>query len=595
MLHELKQYAETHKLSGLPGYAAKTARWLIVLEDEQFVDVISAKTDFASCPDLGQPELASQKGRHSHFLLDCLDVVAGFDADPADEKLAAKHSCFVRLLHASAGSCMELEACARVLEDIALLTQINASLHAKRAKASDKVTFMIGTRLAPDMREWREWWDGYRSSLRSKPSATSDQMVCFLTGDIVTPAMTHDNKLKLNSVGGISSGSVMIGFDKEAFKSFGLQQGANAACSTSAAAIYTAALDHLITHAPPPLGGMLMLHWYDRPVDEDPLAYLLPDFGDAEVDEAEALNKARKVLAAVREGTPPEKTGNRYYVLQITGSVGRVMVRDWFNGDFVELVSRINEWFDDLEIVGPHGGDPAPPPRLAGALTRLVSFRPTDTPSDTFKRINAQLGPLVPRLWRAILQGGPLPDAVAQAALGYARSRLLRADDNQQTDNLDRVACAILKAWLIRHPTTEKGNQVMEAKVNPEHPAKAYHAGRMLAVLAAVQTTALGDVGSGVVQRYYAAASATPGLVLGRLVRNAQFHLSKIESKGLSIWYDSLIAQIATKLGDAPPTTLDLEGQTLFALGYYQQRAAMFGGRQHDEAPSTPETAKGGN
>ena len=36
-----------------------------------------------------------------------------------------------------------------------------------------------------------------------------------------------------------------------------------------------------------------------------------------------------------------------------------------------------------------------------------------------------------------------------------------------------------------------------------------------MALLAAIQEVALGDVGAGVVQRYYAAASTTPALVLG--------------------------------------------------------------------------------
>ena len=70
-----------------------------------------------------------------------------------------------------------------------------------------------------------------------------------------------------------------------------------------------------------------------------------------------------------------------------------------------------------------------------------------------------------------------------------------------------------------------------------EHPA--YQCGRLMAVLGKLQTAALGDVGAGVVQRYYAADSTTPALVFGRLVRGAQFHLNKIagERRGLSVWY----------------------------------------------------------
>ena len=110
----------------------------------------------------------------------------------------------------------------------------------------------------------------------------------------------------------------------------------------------------------------------------------------------------------------------------------------------------------------------------------------------------------------------------------------------------------------------------MRPCVNEEHPSPAYHCGRLMAVLAKLQCAALGDVGAGVVQRYFAAASATPALVLGRLVRGGQFHLNKLDP-GLSHWYEEQIGKVMCRLGDAAPPTLTLEEQSLFALGYYHQ------------------------
>jgi CRISPR-associated protein Csd1 len=95
----------------------------------------------------------------------------------------------------------------------------------------------------------------------------------------------------------------------------------------------------------------------------------------------------------------------------------------------------------------------------------------------------------------------------------------------------------------------------------------------MMALLANIQQTALPGVGAGVVQRYYAAASATPALVLGRLVRLSQTgHLPKIEG-GLRYWFDDQLAQVWGLLERRIPATLTLEEQTLFAMGYYQQKA----------------------
>ena len=116
----------------------------------------------------------------------------------------------------------------------------------------------------------------------------------------------------------------------------------------------------------------------------------------------------------------------------------------------------------------------------------------------------------------------------------------------------------------------------MTSELNELENDPAYLCGRIMALLANIQQAALGDVGAGVVQRYYAAASATPALVLGRLVRTAQIgHLPKIE-RGLQWWFNNQLAEIWSKLTQKPPVVLSLEGQTLFAMGYYQQMAKRF-------------------
>lgn len=129
----------------------------------------------------------------------------------------------------------------------------------------------------------------------------------------------------------------------------------------------------------------------------------------------------------------------------------------------------------------------------------------------------------------------------------------------------------------------------MTAYLNPDHPDPAYHCGRLLAVLSNLQRAALGDVGAGVVQRYYAAASQTPGLILGRLAANARNHLAKLDG-GLAFWFEDQIADIMGRLGDRAPRILDLEGQGLFALGYYQQLAAMRANAKDRKSTSVSET-----
>ena len=92
-----------------------------------------------------------------------------------------------------------------------------------------------------------------------------------------------------------------------------------------------------------------------------------------------------------------------------------------------------------------------------------------------------------------------------------------------------------------------------------------------MAVLAEIQQAALGNVGASVIQRYYAAASTTPALVLGRLVRTSNFHLDKIEYRKKRSGLTDVFTGIWGRLKDEVPRVLDLEAQSLFALGFYQQ------------------------
>lgn len=116
----------------------------------------------------------------------------------------------------------------------------------------------------------------------------------------------------------------------------------------------------------------------------------------------------------------------------------------------------------------------------------------------------------------------------------------------------------------------------MKTCYNCDHPDPAYHCGGMMAVLARLQEAAIPGVGAGIIQRYYAAASATPALVLGRLVRTSQFHLNKLSDKpGLMKWFENKLADIGCRIEKSIPPTLTLEQQSLFALGYYHQLADL--------------------
>lgn len=103
-----------------------------------------------------------------------------------------------------------------------------------------------------------------------------------------------------------------------------------------------------------------------------------------------------------------------------------------------------------------------------------------------------------------------------------------------------------------------------------------YYCGQLMAVYAAIQRKAMPDVGTSVAERYYAAASTSPAFVIGKLSQLSQHHLDKLDPKR-AVFFENKLSEIFGRIGDKTiPTMMTMEQQTEFALGYYQQRAAMY-------------------
>ncbi|MGQ9881943.1 MAG: type I-C CRISPR-associated protein Cas8c/Csd1 [Armatimonadota bacterium] len=562
MIHQLVDYAIKKQLVTVPGFAPKTVKWLIWIDTNgNFQDVTelgdpsqrrNPGQEFPWCPDLQQNEITAGGQIRSHFLVDTCEVVALFRVQN-DPKKEQKHRYFIKLLREASKDYPLCGVAADALADPQTLEDIRNRLETLRAKPADKVTIRVGNQTLVESDAWHSWWQQFRGSLKDTSSSASQRRVCFATGQPTVPAETHPKISGLADVGGQPTGTVLIGFDKDAFTSYGLKQSANCAVSEDAAYAYRAALIDLLANSSHRLVNQKVVHWYSTSLvpEDDPITLLL---GDSQSQrEATAQESARRLLQSLHRGERPIPPDTRFYLITLSGSGGRVMVRDWVEGSFNELVENVNAWFDHLAIVRRDGVSLAGPPKflaVAGALVRDLQ----DIPA-----------PTLAKLFHSALKNEPIPREVMTQALARVKVDIVK--DN----TFHEARMGLLKAYHIR----KGGNNSMSAYLNPNHPDPAYHCGRLMAVLANLQRTALPQVEGGIVQRFYAAASATPALVLGRLVRTAQFHIDKVrsDSPGLAMWYEERIAEVMSALGDRFPRTLSLEEQSLFALGYYQQLA----------------------
>lgn len=576
MLHRVMEYAEQHGLKAEPGFAVKQVRWALSFDRQgKFLGCVelgrvgdkrNPGREFAKCPDFTFSQMKAGGETKAHFLVETAEVVALHSKKPDDKKVRAKHAYFVRLLEQASQAMPLLAGPARTLGDDAQLETIRAELAARKVKPTDKLTLEIDDDFPLDSSDWHDWWRGFLRELDArqqkkparKKAGSQRLMLDLLTGRPVEPVASHNKIRGLAGVGGQSAGDALASFKQESFQSYGLgQSAANSAMSEQTMVSYVETLNRLIREQGHTLAGVRLVYWFKErvPPEDNPFSFLLESAGNQQ--ESLALEKMRELLEAIEQGKRQDLTGNRYYTLALSGAAGRVMVRDWQEGEFPELVRNVNQWFSRLEIVHRHGGAPAPLPKLWSLVAALVR----ELDDENKKRITQ----LAVGLWRTAVKNQRFPQAVPALVLQRVRVDVIKDDPPSH------ARMALLKAYLVKN----EGDEHVTTYLNPEHPEPAYQCGRLMAVYANLQRSALGDVGAGVVQRYYAAASTTPALVLGRLARLGQFHLNKLDNPGLAHWYEDQIAGIMAHLKDEIPQTLDIKEQSLFALGYYQQLAHM--------------------
>ena len=567
MLEHLIAYAEKAGLEPEPGFAARRVKWAISCgPGGRYLGVVplgdtslgkkNPGMEFTKAPDLTTYQMTGGPPNCRHFLADALSVVTMLDIAKPNTQDKGKHAFFKDLLRLASQAAPELAGLAEMLDDADNLEKINQALKGAGAKPTDSVTFEIDGRFPLNSASWHEWWNGWwreHCPLKEGP----DLMVDFLSGSLVHPMLSHYKISGLAGVGGQPTGDSLASFDKDAFQSYGLEASANAAFSTESAIAYVESLNHLIRENSRQLAGTKVAYWYKDSLKKREEEDLLPLVFDGDPAEGlQALAKARNLLNAIKDGTLPHLADNRYFAMTLSGAAGRIMMRDWMEGSFPDLVASIEAWFGQLSMVRNDGAALAANPKLIAVLGATV------------RDLDEIVPPQAAQMYRCALdQRQPFPRWALAKTVIRARNDVLRGETPRYT------RMGLIKACLLRNSNT-KGGEQLTPSLNEYHPSPAYQCGRLMAVYAALQRSALGDVGAGVVQRFYAAASVTPNLVLGRLARLSQFHLNKLEG-GLTYWYESLLASIWERIDHELPATLDLEDQGLFALGYYQQLAEM--------------------
>lgn len=552
LLARLKEYAD-ERIEQLPALYASTPVAAIVMLHEDGRPVSSRpvpRVDESTARgrrglEMVAPEVQRSSGIKPLLLADNGEYTFGRARDPnKQDRVDRAHAAYLDLL----------DHCAITTEEPAVLAvkrfyglggaaQLDLGEEWNDAlKVTFEVIFEDGARVRPiDLPAVREFW----LSVNMPDAESSDQ--CLVCGE-ARPVLNRLQAKVKGIRGGQTSGTSIISANAEAFESYGLRASRTAPTCRECAESFTRGLNDLLGGDRTRLvvGDATFVFWTRGDSAFDLVNFLQqPNPGTVRAL-LESVGRGQR--AAVRDETA-------FYALALSASGGRAVVRDWIDTTIDHVEEQVARWFGLQRIADPVDGEPD--------ATRVHSLFQLAA-STVRAGAAADLPVTTPRaLFRAALSGTPVPFEVA-----YQAVRRCRAEQS-----VTRPRAALIKLVLLsQDPELPREDYMVALEV--EHPSPAYHCGRLLAVIEAVQRAALPGVNATIVDRYYGAASSTPAVVFGALLRGAQPHLARLERDrpGAYVNLQRRIEDVMSRIGDWP-ATLPLREQALFSLGYYHQRA----------------------
>ena len=286
----------------------------------------------------------------------------------------------------------------------------------------------------------------------------------------------------------------------------------------------------------------------------------------------------------MQDGTPMRDSGapmhpdSRVYVLGLSPNAARLSVRFWVEQTFADFTRHFQEHWLDLKL------DPAPRDKPPSIWRLLLELAPQRESADIPKHLTGEV-------MRAILTGLPYPQALLVQTI-----MRIRADGDVNGMRVSLAKAVLTRVARRRHAEQLRQNPAASAWKDPlvaldrDETNVGYRLGRLFALLDYAQYLSVGSVNAGIKERFFASASSTPRRIFPSLLRMSQNHLSDArkspEKLGRATFIDTEIKQVMDGLeAHVPfPTTLALDDQGRFIVGFYHQRPGPRGAKTADAA-----------
>ena len=397
--------------------------------------------------------------------------------------------------------------------------------------------------------------------------------ICAITGEEQPIARLH-NKIR-GIRGGQASGTTLVCFNNPSDESYGKSQSVNSSISVAAAEKYVDALNYLLRENAHHtlINDLTMVYWADTENSEEDGAAC--DFFSyfclsGKSDRADTDNRLSAIMSKLRTGTVLADDlaadgidpSVNFYVAGLTPNTSRVSVKFVYRNSVGKLVGNIAAHQRDLW----HSG--------LNENTQLTVWTLTDelfSPKISYSERKPPY-PLYAALMESILNGSRYPRTLLSTVV--QRCKTDSDDEEKKFYSVNSRRVAIIKACLNRKARFMNKQEVISMALDTENNSQAYVCGRIFALLEYAQKKAAnGDLNRTIKDAYFTSACSNPSTVFPRLMQLAQHHLEKADNGG---YINKLISEAIDKIEGKFPSTLSLDEQGEFIIGYYQQNKSIY-------------------
>lgn len=404
-------------------------------------------------------------------------------------------------------------------------------------------------------------YEDYLAQLSADSDSDDTELsTCSILGEKLPQARIHD---KIKGIGS-GTGSVLICMKEKAFESYGKKQSYNSNVSEKAMKMYTSALNSLLADRShyKTFDDMTIVYFAMKKNDAEECNMFAGMFSGFE-DElnktvvTEADRNINTVMTQLKQGKTadmPYDPNVEFYVAGFTPNSSRISQKFIFHDKFGRIFDNVLKHQQDIAFT--EGQRQVSIERIKRELI---------SPKSSKEKVPS---PLTAALFETILKGTRYPDELLSTVI--TRVKTDSDEENNHFIKLNDTRAGLIKGCINRKQNKEE----IKMSLDLENKNQAYLCGRLFAVLEKIQQDASGGgLNRTIKDSYFASACSKPSTVFPKLYKLSQNHIKKLSSP---IFYNKLCGEILDGLDGKFPSTLSLDDQGRFIVGYAQQNKALY-------------------